>query len=182
MRFEHNIEKINRDNFRSSLEALSRPGEMQPVLPLFNSGLLAMASVLLYAEVSHYYAGNLDFDMVRALTGSEQSSQDGADYLFFDAPHPEQLNLVKRGTAENPESSATLIYDLTTVTEGVTKVQLSGPGIQKKKESMLPLSNDFITELMRVNKDFPFGVDLLLICSGNNLVGLPRTTRIEVVL
>ncbi len=140
-----------------------------------------MASVFLYAEVSHFYTGNLDFDMIRALCGSQQASLEEADYLFFHTPLVEQLDKAKIGSAENPELSATLVYDISGDQQNITKTVLTGPGIRDRKEITLPLGKDFIEFLMEKNENFPFGIDLFLVLPDDNLVGLPRTTKIEVV-
>ena len=141
-----------------------------------------MASVFLYAEVSHFYTGNLDFDMIRALCGSQQTAIEEADYLFSHSPLIEQLERVKIGSAENPEMSATIIYDLSDEQRIMSNTILTGPGILNTKEMPLPLSQEFILRLMEINENFPFGVDLFLIYPDHNLVGLPRTTKIEVAL
>lgn len=180
MLYEHDIEKINRLNFRSCLEALSRPGELQTISPLFNSGLLAMASLLLYAEVSHFYNGNLDFELITALCGSEQEGQNEADYLFFDTIDPAPLDHAKSGSAESPELSATLIFAQGEEHQVITTTILSGPGINDHKQVNLPLGPQFIERLSEKNSQFPFGVDVFIITPNNQLIGLPRTTKIEV--
>ncbi|THB77172.1 MAG: hypothetical protein D6B25_07705 [Desulfobulbaceae bacterium] len=181
MRVEHDIEKINRENFRSSLEALARPGEPQPILPLFDSGLLAMASVFLYAEVTHYYRGNLEFDMIRALCGSHQTTVDQADYLFLDALSVEHLQLAKSGTAESPELSATIVCGLNDQLRHQASARLTGPGIKDYRDTTLPFDANYAQLLTEKNEQFPFGVDLFFVSPDNMLFGLPRTTKIEVL-
>jgi len=177
----HDIEQANRNNFRSSLEALARPGELQPVTPLFGSGLLAMASVLLYAEVSYFYQGTLDFELIQAICGARNTSQKKADYLFFDSPDHAHLVQVKTGTAESPEQGATLLFTYPDGSANSIRVKLSGPGIDGTKELDLPLTISFIEQLREKNESFPMGIDIFLINKNNTLLGLPRTTRIEVV-
>ncbi|MEE4242798.1 MAG: phosphonate C-P lyase system protein PhnH [Desulfopila sp.] len=180
MKREHDIEKINRDNFRNSLDALARPGELRSIVPLFDSPLLAMASVLLYAEVSHFYEGTLDFALVRALCGSAPATEKDADYLFFDAPKAGHLEQAKQGTSESPELSATLVFDCSrTEHHDSSRVILSGPGIRQKKELILPAPRDFLEKFCDKNDSFPLGIDLFLILADNHIVGLPRTTQIE---
>lgn len=182
MEFNYDIEKINRENFRGCLEALARPGQSQTILPLFDSGLLAMASVLLYAEVSHHYPGEQDFELVRALCGSHHSSAEEADYLFFDAPLPEHLRDVKTGTAERPEMSATLVFEVgTDAGQEKTEVVLSGPGIKGNLQTSLPVDEEFLAVLKEKNEDFPRGIDLFFIGPDNRVLGLPRTTKVEVL-
>lgn len=181
MKHEHDIEKINRANFRSSLDALARPGELRRIVPLFDSPLLAMASVLLYAEVSHYYEGTLDFALVRALCGSPLAQAAQADYLFFEAPRADYLEQAKPGTPESPELSATLVFDCSSIEHHHTsRVILIGPGIRQQKELVLPVGTDFLDTFREKNDSFPLGIDLFLITADSHLLGLPRTTHIEV--
>ncbi len=182
MKRVHDIENMNRNNFRSSLEALARPGEIQALQPLFNSPLLAMASVFLYAEVSHHYNGGLDFDLIRALCGSPAAEAGEADYLFFDEPASNMLKTAKTGTVESPEKSATLVFAYAPehLQAGVP-VCISGPGIRGATELTLPVDTTFIGLLREKNEHFPLGVDLFFVSWHNQLLGLPRTTYIEVV-
>jgi alpha-D-ribose 1-methylphosphonate 5-triphosphate synthase subunit PhnH len=182
MKREYDIEKINRNNFRSSLEALARPGKEQIIQPLFGSGLLAMASVFLYAEVTYYYQGELDFELIRALCGSQQTMPDEADYLFFDAPLTQCLEPVKTGTPESPELSATLLFSYTDehLSEGVDVV-ISGPGINRFRQLTLPTSIQFLRKLQEKNEVFPMGIDIYFISPHNEILGLPRTTHMEFI-
>lgn len=182
MKKEHDIERINRDNFRSCLEAMARPGQLQTITPLFHSGLLAMASVLLYAEVSYCYRGELDFELVGALCGTHRVPASEADYLFYDSPDPDFLFHAKTGSAENPEFGATLLFGCPGLDLDGTRVSLSGPGIKGQNEITLPVDRLFINKLKEKNESFPMGVDLFFISETNALLGLPRTTAIEVVV
>lgn len=182
MKIEYDIEEINRHNFRQSLGALARPGSSQTILPLFDSGLLAMASVFLYAEVSHHYKGELDFELVRALCGSKHVAKEEGDYLFFDQPDKEYLLDAKVGSPESPELNATLVFSCQGAAETAgTKVMLTGPGINGSRETELPLSRSFLAALNEKNEDFPMGLDLFLITDNTTILGLPRTTHIEVI-
>lgn len=181
MHREHDIEQINRNNFRNSLDALARPGSKQKIEPLFGSGLLAMASMLLYAEVSHYYQGKHDFELIRALCGSPVEKKDRADYLFFDSPETHHLSGVKTGNPENPEESATLIFTLDDKHAAPIHIQLSGPGIQRTSDLTFHCSPDFFIALGRINESFPMGIDLFFVTPDNSVYGLPRTTTIEVL-
>jgi alpha-D-ribose 1-methylphosphonate 5-triphosphate synthase subunit PhnH len=182
MKNVYDIEQANRNNFRSSLEALARPGELQTVTPLFGSGLLAMASVLLYAEVSYFYRGTLNFELIQALCGARNTSQENADYLFFDSLDHKHLVQAKTGTAESPEQGATILFSCPDFDGDSTRVKLSGPGIDGTKQLCLPVMTAFLDELSEKNELFPMGIDLFLVSQQNTLLGLPRTTRIEVII
>ena len=177
---EIDTEKINRLNFRNCLDALSHPGKIYSVTPLFDSGLLAMASVLLYSEVTYHYQGALNFQVVAALTGAGISPIEHADYFFSDRPDRLALQKAKSGTAESPEDSATLLFQCNDLTTG-TQVILSGPGIDGSFITRLPMQADFIEHFQEKNSSFPNGVDLFLIDMAHRIVGLPRTVHIEVI-
>ena len=129
-----------------------------------------------------FYAGELDFEMVRALCGSKSVGVETADYLFFDTPQKEYLLGAKTGSPESPELNATLIFHCP-ADDSVTssRVVLSGPGINRAKEVVLPVDKRFIEILQEKNEDFPMGIDLFFITDNNILLGLPRTTHIEVI-
>jgi len=173
-----NIERINRVNFRASLEAMARPGQLQQVQPLFDSILRAMAGMLLYSEVSYWYEGREDFQMIQAICGAKSSGITEADYLFYDQPERNILVQAKVGTAEQPELGATLLFRCRDL-DG-TGVILSGPGIKTTLRTSLPVDTDFISLLQEKNEVFPMGVDLFFLSDAGQLLGLPRTTQIEV--
>lgn len=182
MRNELEIDRANRENFRSCLQALSRPGSVQNIHAIFDSEMMAMASVLLYAEVSYYCDNTLDLELINALCGADKTGKEEADYLFFSGPEPIHLQEAKVGSAESPEFGATLIFSCSSFYEGGTKVILSGPGINKEKTLQLPVSKLFLDTLAEKNSSFPMGVDLFLISSKGELLGLPRTTHVEVAV
>lgn len=181
MNNNNDIERLNRVNFRSSLEALARPGQVQEIESLFDSKLQAMASVLLYSEVSYYYKGEEDFQMIQAICGAKTSTAAVADYLFFDRPDTDFLYHAKVGTAEQPELGATLIFKCEELEAEGTSVQLSGPGIERSLTTTLPVDKTFLDQLGAKNDSFPMGVDIFFLSDSGKLFGLPRTTRIEVV-
>lgn len=174
------IERINRMNFRSALNALAYPGRLHRVTPLFDSGLLALASVLLYAEVTYHYQGGRDIHLIEALTGTRSADAVAADYLFSDGESPELLAQARVGTQDSPEFGATLVIDCLAGTRSI-KTVLTGPGIDGSRRLELPLSRELLEDLEEKNSGFPLGVDCFLLVGSDGLIGLPRTTRIEVL-
>lgn len=174
------IEQLNRSNFRAALEALARPGERYPIRPLFSSPLLAMASVLLYGETSYFYEGKADFELVRAISGAAKRGAAEADYLFADAPEQTLIERARAGSGESPEQGTTLIF-MVDAAQGSTPVRLSGPGINGVKEISLPLSSACIAARRSKNAYFPLGIDILLLDQENKVLGIPRTTAIEIL-
>lgn len=174
------IEKLNRENFRVCLRALSNPGRIGRIEPLNDSPLLAMASLLLYPEVSHFFQGEADFQMVAALTGSKRVEKSQADYLFSDHLESNLLAAAKLGTAENPDLNASLVFSCPSLSgaEGMPVV-LKGPGIKTSCEMRLPLERPFLETLQKTNCEFPFGVDLFFVDGHGRLLGIPRSIRVE---
>ncbi len=174
------IEQLNRNNFRNSLEALARPGDLFQISPFAGSGVLAMASMLLYSEVSFYQQTEGDWNMIKALTNTVEVAAKEADYLFLNTPSEKCLDDAKVGDQQNPEFSATLICCCEDLSKGVP-VKLSGPGINGSKQAHLPVSADFLKLLTHKNKNFPRGIDMYFLSYTNMLCGLPRTTLVEVI-
>jgi alpha-D-ribose 1-methylphosphonate 5-triphosphate synthase subunit PhnH len=82
------------------------------------------------------------------------------------------------GTADYPDRSTTLVLVLDSLTAGAT-LTLSGPGIETSA-TIRPagLSPAFFADWAINNALFPRGIDVLLV-SGGEAIGLPRTTRIR---
>lgn len=173
------VDAINRTNFRNCLEALSRPGTLYGIMPLFGSGLLGMASVFLYSEVGYHCSDTLDFEIVAALTGAGEKSVEKAEYLFSEKADLGLLQRAKVGSGESPEGGATIIFGCETMDSGVPVV-LSGPGIDGLKTVFLPVDRFLIDCFLEKNREFPLGVDLFLVDPTNRIMGLPRTVKIEV--
>ncbi len=174
------IELLNRENFRNCLEAISRPGTIHQIQTFLDSGIMAMAVMLLYSEVNFYQEATGDWKMMKALTGACEGKVSKADYIFLDAPHSDILMESKCGDQQNPEFSATLICACEHVTTGTTVV-LNGPGINGYKETTLPVSGTFLQKIQEKNRHFPLGVDIFFLTTDNRICALPRTTKVEQV-
>lgn len=174
------LEKLNRENFRSLMNALSMPGSIEKITPLYQSGFLALASVLLYNETSCYFESTQDLSLVTDINNPKLESPKAADYIFSDVINKDLLRICKKGTFMSPEFSATLIFSCEDFNG--TKVQLSGPGINKEKELTLPCGIEFISLLQEKNANYPLGVEIFFLNKKNELLALGRTTKIEVVL
>jgi alpha-D-ribose 1-methylphosphonate 5-triphosphate synthase subunit PhnH len=173
------IEKLNRQNFKSLSDALSMPGKITKVEKLFDSHFLAVANVLLYSEVSFYYSGDEDISLIEAITNPKATTLKKADYIFSDVIDTFLINEAKKGDYLNPDFSATLIMkceDFNSYT-----YSLSGPGIDGAKEVNLPCNRDFIKELMKKNSDYPLGIELFFVNSCSEILALSRTTKVEVL-
>lgn len=177
--YKVDIEKLNRKNFRAMMNALSMPGSVQKITPLYDDATLAIASVLLYHEVSYFIQGTIDLSLISDISNPKATSLEMADYIFSETIDPALLEGAKKGTFLNPDFSAMLIF--CAEENNQTKVRLSGPGINKIKEQILPCSPEFLTTLKLKNDNFPLGVEIFFIQPKNKIMALSRTTEIEVM-
>jgi alpha-D-ribose 1-methylphosphonate 5-triphosphate synthase subunit PhnH len=174
------LEKLNRKNFRALMSTLSMPGSIKKITPLYKSGFLALASVLLYNETSYHFEGFEDLSLVTDINNPKLESVEAADYIFSDFINKDLLRACKKGTFMSPEFSATLIFACKDFNR--TKARLKGPGINEEKELFLPCEPEFIALLQEKNANYPLGVEIYFLNEKNELLALSRTTKIEVVL
>jgi alpha-D-ribose 1-methylphosphonate 5-triphosphate synthase subunit PhnH len=82
------------------------------------------------------------------------------------------------GTAASPELSSTLLIELPALSGG-PELEWQGPGIQHVQSvSLQGLPADFWVQWQANQDVFPQGVDIVFTC-GDNVLGLPRTTRVR---
>ncbi|HLB97375.1 MAG TPA: phosphonate C-P lyase system protein PhnH [Acetobacteraceae bacterium] len=171
--------------FRAVLDAMARPGTLHragqgltPPAPLDP----ATAAVLL-TLVDHDTALWLDPAMAPARdwiafhcgAGFAAAMGDAAFALALELP---DLVSLSPGTHEQPETAATLILQVGSLTEG-TRYRLRGPGLQATGHlSVRGLPADFVAIWHGNRAGFPLGVDLVL-CAGTSLAALPRSVTVE---
>lgn len=187
--------------FRALLEAMSRPGRIQalpaallagiepPGLP---RGLTALLLTLLDAETSLWLdvalAGEHGLDYLRFHTGVR--TQDGARDAAFavcaaDRVLPAVWAELDAGTDEVPQSGATLLIEVPSLQSdgtapSVTPLQLRGPGIESEQTLAVGgLDAAFWRARAALECEYPRGIDLIL-CCGDTLAAIPRTTRVTV--
>jgi alpha-D-ribose 1-methylphosphonate 5-triphosphate synthase subunit PhnH len=81
------------------------------------------------------------------------------------------------GSGEYPDRSTTIILQVTSLTEGPA-YELSGPGIDGATILRAAIGVPDLLDRLALNATlFPRGIDLVLV-SGDNVVALPRTTRL----
>lgn len=178
--------------FRALLSALSEPGTLQTVASSIAppqglcmaaaTALLTLADyetpVFLPAQLRDGPAGAwLRFHCSAATIATPETAAfaviDGADaspLLAAFAPGHDQF----------PDRSTTVLVQCTSLSGGAA-VTLSGPGIPSERViAPQGLRPGFWAEVAANAELYPLGVDLVL-CHGAQLIGLPRTTRIDEV-
>jgi alpha-D-ribose 1-methylphosphonate 5-triphosphate synthase subunit PhnH len=178
--------------FRAMLEAMARPGRIQP-LPTVLAAPAALGSA-----VAQLVLTLCDFDTPLWLDPAHATAESWA-YLRFHAGCPVAATIEEAaflvvapanvapvlprcriGTAEYPDRSATLIIPLDGIEEG-SDVRLSGPGIEHEHRlSIAPSPSPLWPALIANQQHFPLGCDCFLAAPGH-IAAIPRSTRIELV-
>lgn len=185
----------NQKNYRILLDAVSRPGRvvrmagLDPSAPF--AAALAIGDCLLDHEVSLCVIGGAGAQALQtALAEATQGRPEvpgKADFLFIAGAQSQGAAArAKRGRLEAPEEGATLVYCLdagAAVASQRLRVRLCGPGIAEPRGILpempgVPLAE--FEQLKSVNADYPLGVDVFFVRPGGELMGLPRSTRIQV--
>jgi alpha-D-ribose 1-methylphosphonate 5-triphosphate synthase subunit PhnH len=168
--------------FRAVLDAMARPGSLHrtvaiaPPAPLTNA-----AAALLLTLTDHETPLWLDPDATPAQdwiafhTGAPP--QPLARATFAMALSLPDLTTLPTGTDEMPETSATVILQLPSLTTGRRYI-LEGPGLRHPTEIRLTgLPENFATLWQANHALFPRGIDLIL-CAGDHLMALPRSVTV----
>lgn len=85
-----------------------------------------------------------------------------------------------RGTEVQPELAATVLYSVGGDAPA-TSVRLSGPGVDGELATNLALDAEELAARALACAELPLGIDCLIATADGGLVGLPRTTRVEVM-
>lgn len=168
--------------FRAIMQAMARPGRIErlegarPPAPM-SVAAGAVALTLCDPDTPVLLAGPLDCAAVRGWlafhTGAPVvADRDAAVFAFgtWEALLP--LDGYAVGTPYYPDRSATLIVEAERLE--AAGARLSGPGIA----GVAALSLPEITAFRNNAALFPLGLDFIL-CCGNRVAALPRTTRVE---
>lgn len=176
--------------FRAVMEALARPGSVQPL------GGELVPPPPLPPELAAVALTLADHDAPLWLDAPLAQSRDVADYLRFhtgaaivadpaqaavalvaDAAHCPPFEQFAQGTAEYPDRS-TLVMLAVSELAAAPGFALVGPGIPGTAQlRVAPVPADMLTRVKRNGALFPRGIDLLLVAPGR-VAGLPRTTEI----
>ncbi|WP_299176384.1 phosphonate C-P lyase system protein PhnH [uncultured Neptuniibacter sp.] len=174
--------EVQQQNYRSILEAMSRPGRIQNITfsQSDSDAMTAILATLLDGEVSLSDPDKLlnidDWPMLQAT----KAEPDCADYIVCKGSSSPDFE-PKQGTLSSPEYSATLLLQVESLTSGSSKIRLQGPGIETSEEvSISGLSDDWLTRREDWVYAFPLGVDMILVAQ-DMILALPRTTRLEVI-
>ena len=170
--------------FSALMQAMARPGRIQrcQMLRDLPDGLepAAAAALLTLADAETPVwtdAQGEAREWIAFHTGAPLVAEPvRAQFLLATRSMPE-LAALDPGTDETPQDSATLILQVEAL-DDVSGWWLTGPGIETTHRlSANGLPADFLAQWNANTARFPRGVDLIL-CAGERLAALARTTRI----
>ncbi len=171
------------DYFRAALGVMAKPGSVAAFHGVSAPGLPDAATALLLTltdpETPLHLAPSLASADVAAWlafhTGAPVADRGDAQFAVGRWDELLPLTDFAVGSAEYPDRSATLIV-LCDALDHRPNTRISGPGLKAPKNVWLP---DPV--LMQANhKLYPLGLDFLFV-SGAEAMGLPRSTKIEVL-
>ncbi len=170
-------------SFRALLQALARPGTLHavavppdppaPLAPATAAVLLTLVDGDAPVHLAGHFAALAPW--VAFHTGSGDAAADEAAFVLADSL-PEFAGL-RAGSDEIPEASATVILQVLAL-DGGPPLILRGPGVETMREfAPLGLPGDFFARWAANRRLYPRGIDLVL-CAGDRIAGLPRSTTV----
>ncbi|BCG11116.1 MULTISPECIES: phosphonate C-P lyase system protein PhnH [Buttiauxella] len=177
-------------SFRRLLKAMSEPGVIvalhslqhgwKPLNVASTSVLLTLADNDTPVWISDALSNDVTLQNVRFHTNAPISlTPEHAQFAVADAEITAgQLNALAQGTDVAPDTSATLILQVPSLSGG-RMLRLTGAGIREERMIAPQLPDCVIHELTERPHPFPLGIDLILTC-GDRLLAIPRTTHVEV--
>lgn len=203
--FAERVAAMTLDEFESQtvfmvlLEALARPGSRQRLpedltarMPSTLIPLAALADVDVHVavldDIAESMSGEPTWEQVLvAATGSVRTDPHAAAMVAAPATaDPTMLRTLGRGDALHPERGARLVLACSRLDDldpdtADTVVTLSGPGVPGTRRLGIDgLSLEILEVLVGFGSQFPAGVDTWLVTTTGDLVGLARSTTIQV--
>lgn len=178
------------ETFRALMDALANPGQMQALAHELHApaGLPLELAAIALAMCDHDTQVWLDPSLVeneaivawlRFHTAAPLTTDPGRAHfaLVADISALPALDRFALGTDEYPDRSTTIALSLPWLNGG-PDLTLRGPGILDHAHiAPSGLPHDFVAQWTGNRELFPRGIDLLL-ASGGQVIGLPRSTRI----
>lgn len=171
------VEAQSRETFLALMWALSYPGRVYQ-LPESGESFALIAEALLDLETSYFTPDEL-LQPVLAHTGAHERSALEASYHFYAQVMDTTLTHIKEasvGTMLYPDTGTTLVIGCRI--GGSSELVFSGPGVNGQQAVQVGSLPDAFWEVRDLACKFPLGWDVFLV-DGKQVVGLPRSTRLE---
>ena len=177
--------------FRAVMDAMARPGSVQPLPALARppAPLSATAGAIALALCDNdtplwldpaLHASAAVISWLGFHSGAPLANTPADAHFAFVATPAEMMALdgFAQGTQDYPDRSTTLILQVSDLTSG-TPLLLEGPGIETSATiTPAQMPRHFIEQWKQNIQRFPRGVDIIL-ATAEGIACLPRTTRIK---
>ena len=176
--------------FRAVLDAIAHPGRVltlpgpdTPPAPLGGASAGVCLTLLdfetpLWLDAVAATAGAQEYLRFHCGVPLVETPAQARFALIADPASMPGLQAFDAGTDERPDQSATLVVQVGALLVGTGR-RLSGPGIDGEARLGVEGRPPGFWDAVRANAArFPRGVDLIL-CAGDQIAALPRTTRVE---
>ncbi|MEJ8561115.1 phosphonate C-P lyase system protein PhnH [Yoonia sp. GPGPB17] len=160
--------------YEALMWALSRPGRARGLPQAGQAGII----LTLIDRECAIYTDSEELRAVAASTGAHPVAAECADHLFLTSvPNVAFLRQLRQGSDMYPEEGATLV--LPASFKGNTRLRLTGPGVDGEITINLDAPPVIWTARKQIMR-YPMGFEIFLV-DGDQVIGLPRTTEIEVL-
>jgi alpha-D-ribose 1-methylphosphonate 5-triphosphate synthase subunit PhnH len=187
-------------HYRTLLDCTARPGTIGQLddvameLPSQYNHATALIVMALFGGDTTFHLAEpegqgleRESEFIRSVSGAKPVAAEEADFLVFFHAEDLQKSEVRTGTLAYPETGATVIAQVESLspapTPGSLRLRLTGPGIETEAVVFVTgAAEPFFAHRADLNAEFPIGFDLFLTCdslsAGPCVLALPRTTRV----
>lgn len=188
----HDLQSV----YRKIVDASARPGQLADLTKEAcivkeegnhecPASILLLALTLFDQEVTFKVISEKEENITKTinqLTYAKPVETEDADYILIlqDAEVGALNNAIEKakpGTLKNPHSSATIIVEVSEVSDEPTLL-LNGPGIQAIEFAHVETTEKWVESRQMKNKEYPLGIELMFVDHQVQLLSLPRTTQI----
>lgn len=167
--------------FRAVLEALAHPGRSidGPLVGGVDAArrTATLAIEAIWDAATSLYCAVPELPLRFAPCAADPEA---ADVIVVEgAPDPALVGAAKRGSEEVPEGGATFVCIAGAPAR--TPVRLSGPGIDGETTAALPLAPAVLAARDEACACYPLGIDFVIFEPDGRIVGVPRTTKVDLV-
>lgn len=194
------FEQYSTLTYRQLLDCLARPGTINRISPatMFsqwpsdtNTYALAACMTLLDQETVYTSAragtwltsSHSDHTWVQIRTNCRVDDAPNAQFVVLhDAQSTHLLVHLNQGSLTFPERSCTAFVVVDALSTMTPNWSLQGPGIKTHTNIAVHTTSNIMPHINATRQNYPHGIDVFLIDSQGNCVGLPRTTRISSII
>lgn len=189
----HDLQNV----YRKLLHSMSRPGTISSLqelavkndayLPSYNATFLVVMA-LFDAEVTFHVLPESRHDFIEKVseyTLAVHKPINEADFVIVlegaaESEVSQAMAACKKGSLIDPQASATWIIESSHHMKDM-KLRLTGPGIKDEAVLHTTINETIWQARNQCVKEYPLGIDCILVDAKAQIVCVPRTTKVEVM-